>query len=456
MNPDGSSQTPITSGPNDEDPAWSPDGTKIVFVKFGGGQFDIYVMNANGSGQTNLTTNNPTPGVLGFDLLPSWQPLVDSDADGVFNPDDNCPDDANPGQEDAVHPGEGGDACDDPDGDSVVDADDACPDTPGDPDRQGCPVGDANTVMLHTIDQQKSAACRDGRGSCKSPIEGAEVRVFDRNDSAFQAEYGTKNPSGSIYDQVFENDIGRVGACTTDASGECTVGEENIGDYLVIVKWADPDNPPKVVYTGKPKSPEDFDATGLASKDFQVIKVLKKNGDIQIRGGSKTVVTGSYLEVLHPDFAIWEDAASGYIYPFIFTSDSDWNVDICAYVPTGYAIVGVYDENGNLLTDSSCTQTFVSGETKVVAYDVVDIGSPEPVLGAVLSVRHEGEVTQVDVEVPGERIYVEEAPAQPAQLPDTGAGDAGGGTPVWPAVAALAGVSAMLLGGIAVWRRLRV
>ena len=287
------------------------------------------------------------------------------------------------------------------------------------------------------------------------------MRVFDRNDGDFQTTYGTKNPSGSIYDQVFENDVGRVGACTTDAAGQRTAGEETTGDYLVIMKWADLDNPPKVVYTGKPKSPSDFvdtDTDGLgdlASKDFQVIKVLKKNGDIQFSGGKKTIVTGSYLEVVHPDFAIWEDVAAGYVYPFIFSSDSDWNVDICAYVPAGYAIVGVYDENGDLLTDSSCTQTFVSGETKVAAFDVIEVGSPEPVLGVLLTVEHEGKVTEVDVEIRGERTYVEEPAAQPAQLPTTGAGESGGGTPAWPLVAALAGVSVMLLGGIVVWRRRR-
>jgi hypothetical protein len=49
-----------------------------------------------------------------------------------------------------------------------------------------------------------------------------------------------------------------------------------------------------------------------------------------------------------------------------------------------------------------------------------------------------------------------EPSAQPAQLPPTGAGDSGGGgTPVWPVAAALAGVAAMLLGGVAVWRRRR-
>ena len=184
----------------------------------------------------------------------------------------------------------------DGDDDGVPDGQDACPTTPGLPERQGCVVGDENIVVLHVIDQAGTGACPDGAGSCGSPIEGAEVRVFDRNDPDFRTEYGTKNPSGSIYDQVFENDIGRVGACTTGSDGRCIAGEETTGDYLVIVKYADAETG-KTVYTGKPKSPGDFmDTDGdtqadLAIKDFQVIKVLKRDGSIEFRAGSKTVVT---------------------------------------------------------------------------------------------------------------------------------------------------------------------
>ncbi len=119
-------------------------------------------------------------------------------------------------------------------------------------------------------------------------------------------------------------------------------------------------------------------------------------------------------------------------------------------------IVGVYDENGDLVSDDSCISTFVSGETKVVAFEVEDVGSPDPLLNAVLQIEHEGKVTEVDVEVPGVRSYVDasgDPSEQSAQPPATGAGDSDGGPPVRPDVAALAGVSARLLVGIAVWRR---
>src|SRR5438105_1357594 len=59
MNADGSGQTRLTNNASaDEFPAWSPDGTKIVFKSNRDGNFEIYSMNADGSGQTRLT-NSP-------------------------------------------------------------------------------------------------------------------------------------------------------------------------------------------------------------------------------------------------------------------------------------------------------------------------------------------------------------------------------------------------------------
>jgi WD40-like Beta Propeller Repeat len=70
MNHDGSGQTQISPGNNDvaddTDPAWSPDGTRIAFGSTRGGTWNVWVMNADGSGLHQVTTV--------FSHNPSWSP----------------------------------------------------------------------------------------------------------------------------------------------------------------------------------------------------------------------------------------------------------------------------------------------------------------------------------------------------------------------------------------------
>ena len=66
MNGDGSGLTRLAS--KAIEPAWSPDGSKIAFASDRDGNFQIYVMNADGSGQTRMTKDN------GVDMSPAWSP----------------------------------------------------------------------------------------------------------------------------------------------------------------------------------------------------------------------------------------------------------------------------------------------------------------------------------------------------------------------------------------------
>ena len=280
---------------------------------------------------------------------------------------------------------------------------DRCPNVSGPLERQGCPVADENLVELHIIDQAKRGDC-GGKGSCKLTLSGVSVRVFDRNDPNFQALF-TKNPKGTRYADVYESGVGQIASCTTGGDGRCIAGETTIGDYLVIVKHTDPETG-KIVYTGKPKSPSDF-VDGVAFKDFQIIKLIKKNGDVDFKGGSKTVVTGSLLEIIYPLYTIWD--SNNTLYPFIFTSDSSWTTNVCLQVPAGYNIVGVLDENGNIITSADCAQTFVASETKVIVFEVVETSSPEPdVLVSISAKAPTGAVTQFNLDIPGERVEIVE------------------------------------------------
>jgi Tol biopolymer transport system component len=53
----------------DFSPAWSPDGTKIAFVSDRDGDYDIYVMNADGTGPRTQLTDDPAD-----DDSPEWSP----------------------------------------------------------------------------------------------------------------------------------------------------------------------------------------------------------------------------------------------------------------------------------------------------------------------------------------------------------------------------------------------
>ncbi|MEJ7660473.1 MAG: hypothetical protein WKG07_13090 [Hymenobacter sp.] len=71
MNPDGTGQTRLTTdAASDVFPAYSPDGTKILFRSFRDGNAEVYAMNSDGTGQANLTNNS------GYDApqTGSWSP----------------------------------------------------------------------------------------------------------------------------------------------------------------------------------------------------------------------------------------------------------------------------------------------------------------------------------------------------------------------------------------------
>lgn len=102
MNADGSGQTQLTF-PDDPDspdanaPSWAPDGSKIVFWSgFVRETGNIHTINADGSGRTRLTSGNGADGITADD--PYWTAdgkhiLFDSNLDGgayatwIMNPD---------------------------------------------------------------------------------------------------------------------------------------------------------------------------------------------------------------------------------------------------------------------------------------------------------------------------------------------------------------------------------
>jgi TolB protein len=70
MNADGTGVKQLTKNSAvDAYPSWSPDGSQIAFTSNRDGDLDVYVMNANGSDQTNITSDDPAS-----DDFPHWSP----------------------------------------------------------------------------------------------------------------------------------------------------------------------------------------------------------------------------------------------------------------------------------------------------------------------------------------------------------------------------------------------
>jgi Tol biopolymer transport system component len=77
INADGSGRTELTRAPlpsHNDDPAWSPDGTQVLFTTDRNRRIETWVMNADGSNPRFLTESSPGPGPGDA----AWQPVRSS------------------------------------------------------------------------------------------------------------------------------------------------------------------------------------------------------------------------------------------------------------------------------------------------------------------------------------------------------------------------------------------
>jgi TolB protein len=68
INSDGSGDTQLTTAGSSENPTWSPDGRLLAFSSKRGGVEAIYIMRSDGSGQIRVSQGK------GHSTQPTWSP----------------------------------------------------------------------------------------------------------------------------------------------------------------------------------------------------------------------------------------------------------------------------------------------------------------------------------------------------------------------------------------------
>ncbi len=167
---------------------------------------------------------------IGADEFGATSPPVDTDNDGIVDDQDNCPNTANPTQDDADNDGIG-DVCDDDrDGDNVANSDDNCPQTPNadqaDNDGDGigdvCDTDDDNDNVADDADNCPFIANKD-----QTNTDGDEFGNVcdDDDDDDMVLDTDDNCPLISNSDQL-DSDFDGIGDACDEPLGEISIIKE--------------------------------------------------------------------------------------------------------------------------------------------------------------------------------------------------------------------------------------
>lgn len=199
-------------------------------------------------------------------------------------------------------------------------------------------------------------------GSTKVPIDGMPVNVYDKSPGSCVSKIGV---SWQNYKTVWNSCIPRQGptGCTVVSNGRCVTSPSGVatfsmppGDYLVIGLF-DPSSSQTgdEIYIGV--SAGGLDSGETINKYLQVIQ----KADGKKVPAKYTVVTGSELLIIEPEYVEWDGTQE--LYPFVFQSTGDWGVTTAVAPPEGF------------VADYTSLSESVKSEVEALQFTITDVGS---------------------------------------------------------------------------------
>ncbi|MCX6800383.1 MAG: hypothetical protein NT091_04540, partial [Candidatus Falkowbacteria bacterium] len=292
----------------------------------------------------------------------------------------------------------------DQDGDGILDEADQCPDNVGVPSFNGCSFGIQTSNKLHTIDMAKTGACPKNNpldllkniNTCETNLSNVVLKAFDTEDLAFAETYGT-NPERGSFSDIFKNTVGYVNKCTSDNAGDCTIGVDHPGKFLIVGAYYDNINN-LIVYHGRFVSLDENTNTAQ-TKILRFIKVIDENKNIYYRAGKRIIIKGSQLNIDTPEYT--PKSSESELYPFIFSSDEEWSINLCLDLPPGYGLQNVIDQSGKGLNPANCpTLTAKSNANGLILFKVNNKNKNLDDISFAIKTSHKNKIT-------GEMVYNE-------------------------------------------------
>jgi hypothetical protein len=130
-----------------------------------------------------------------------------------------------------------------------------------------------------------------------------------------------------------------------------------------------------------PCAPDNNPDTVVKQKYLQVIQ----DGNGQQVPAKYTVRTGSQLLIIEPEYIVWDQTEQ--LYPFVFESDGDWDVDVTISPPAGF------------LSDASTLSVQVSNDEQAVQFTLTDVGSDLMPTQTSFEVMHNCDTEQIPSQV---------------------------------------------------------